>query len=93
MLVSYSGYRLFLLHHPDCLLTMAPVSMALHVSHMRSLCKKEWRTGRQMILSAVRHGVAEEFIKFCVGLRVNKQSCITLDAFLGRWHEDNARVG
>ena len=58
---------------------MAPVSMALHVSYMRSLCKKECRTGHQMILSAVRHGVAKEFIKFCAGLRVNKRSRITLD--------------
>ena len=58
---------------------MAPVSMALHVSYMRSLCTKEWRTGRQMILSAVRHGVAKEFVKFYAGLRVNKRSHITLD--------------
>ena len=58
---------------------MARVSMALHVSYMRSLCKKEWRTGRQMILSAVRHGVAEQFIQFCAGLRFNKWFCITLD--------------
>ena len=57
---------------------MAPVSMALHVSYIRSLCKKEWRTGRQMILSAVRHGVAKKFIKFCAGLRVNKRSRVTL---------------
>ena len=42
-------------------------------------CKKEWRTGRQMILSALRHGVAEEFVQFCAGLRVNKRSRITLD--------------
>ena len=53
--------------------------MAFHVSYMRSLCKKEWRTGRQMILSAMRHGVAKEFIQFCAGLRVNKQSRIALD--------------
>ena len=53
--------------------------MALHVSYMRSLCTKEWRTGCQMILSAVRHGVAEEFIKFCAALLVNKRSRITLD--------------
>ena len=53
--------------------------MSLHVSYMRSLCKTEWRTGRQMILSAVRHGVAKEFIKFCAGLRVNKRTRITLD--------------
>ena len=58
---------------------MAPVSMALHVTYMRSLCKKEWRTGREMILSVVRHGVAQEFIQFCAGLRVNKRSRITLD--------------
>ena len=58
---------------------MATVSMALHVGYMQSLCKKEWRTGRQMILSAVRHGVAKEFIRFCAGLRVNKWFCITLD--------------
>ena len=43
-----------------------------------SLCKKEWRTGRRMILSAVHHGVAKEFIQFCACLRVNKRSCITL---------------
>ena len=53
--------------------------MSLHVSYMRSLCTTEWRTGRQMILSAVRHGVAKEFIKFCAGLRVNKRTRITLD--------------
>ena len=53
--------------------------MALHVSYMRSFCTKEWRTGRQMILSAVRHGVAKEFMKFCAGLRVNKPPRITLD--------------
>ena len=58
---------------------MAPVSMALHVSYMRSLCKKEWPTGRQMILSAVRHGVAKEFINICAGLRVNKRSRIARD--------------
>ena len=78
-LVSCSGYHLFLLCHPDCLITMSPVSMALHVSYMRSLCTKEWRTGRQMIFSAVRHGVAKEFIKVCAGLRVNKRCRITLD--------------
>ena len=71
-LVTCSGYHLFLLCHPDCLITMAPVSMSLHVSYMRSLCTTEWRTGRQMILSVVRHGVAKEFMKFCAGLRVNK---------------------
>ena len=32
-----------------------------------------------MILSVVRHGVVEEFINFCAGLRVNKRSHITLD--------------
>ena len=55
--------------------------MSLHVSYMRSLCTTEWRTGRQMMLSAVRHGVAKEFIKFCAGLyiRVNKRTRITLD--------------
>ena len=53
--------------------------MSLHVSYMRSLCKTEWRTGRQMILSAVRHGVAKEFIRFCAGLRVNKRTRITID--------------
>ena len=53
--------------------------MSLHVSYMQSLCTTEWRTGRQMILSAVRHGVAKEFIKFCAGLRVNERSRITLD--------------
>ena len=74
-----SDYRLFLLCHPDCLLTMAPVSMALYVSYMRSLCNKEWRTSRQMIFSAVRHGVAEEFIQMCAGIRVNNRSRITLD--------------
>ena len=58
---------------------MAPVSMVFHVSYMRSLCKKEWRTVRQMILSAVRNGVAEEFVPFCAGLFVNKRSRITLD--------------
>ena len=58
---------------------MAPVSMALHVSYMRSLCKKELRIGRQMILSAVCHGVAEEFVQFFAGLCVNKRSRITLD--------------
>ena len=79
LLVSCSGYRIFLLCHPDCLLTMAPVSMALHVSYIRSLCKKEWRTGRQMILSVVRHGVAEKFVQFCAGLRSNKRSRVTLD--------------
>ena len=72
-LASCTGYHLLPLCHPDCLITMAAVSMALHVSYMRSLCTKEWRTGRQMILSAVRHGVAKEFIKFCAGLRVNKR--------------------
>ena len=77
--MSCSGYHLFLLCRPDCLLTMAPVSMALHVSYMQSLCQKDWRTGRQMILSAGRHGVAEEFVPFCAGLRVNKRPCITLD--------------
>ena len=41
LLMSCSGYRLFLLCHPDCLLTMALVSMALPVSCMRSLCKKD----------------------------------------------------
>ena len=50
LLVSCFGYRLFLSCHPDYLLTMAPISMALHVSYMRSFCKKEWRTGHQMIL-------------------------------------------
>ena len=70
--MSCSGNRLLLLCHPDCILTMAPVSMALHVSYMRSLCKKEWRTGRQMILSALRHRVAEKFIQFCAGICVNK---------------------
>ena len=78
-LVSCSGYRFFLLCHPDYLLTMAPVSMVLHVSYMPSLCKKEWHTSRQMILSAVRHGVAVKFVQFCAGLRVNKQSRVTLD--------------
>ena len=39
---------------------MAPVSKAIHVGYMRSLCKKEWRTGWQMILSAVRHGPSGE---------------------------------
>ena len=58
---------------------MPPVPMALHVSYMRSFCTKEWRTGRQMILSAVRHGVAKKCVHFCAGLRVNKRSCITLD--------------
>ena len=58
---------------------MAPVSMALHVSYMWFLCKKEWHTGRQMILSVVRHGVAEEFIQLCAGLRVNKRSHIPRD--------------
>ena len=53
--------------------------MSLHVSYMQSLCKKDRRTGRQMILSVVRHGVAKEFIKFCAGLRVNKRTGITLD--------------
>ena len=53
--------------------------MVLHVSYMRSLCKKEWHTGRQMIMSAVRHGVAKEFVQFCAGLLVNKRSRITLD--------------
>ena len=79
LLVSCSGYRLFVLCHPDCPVAMASVSMVLHVSYMRSLCKKDWRTGRQMILSAVRHGVAVEFLQFCAGLRVNKRSRITLD--------------
>ena len=32
-----------------------------------------------MILSAVRHGVAKEFIRFCAGLRVYKRSRITPD--------------
>ena len=64
LLVSFSGYHLFLLCHPYCFVTMAPVSMALHVTYMRSLCKKEWRTGRQMMLLAVRHGVTAEFIQF-----------------------------
>ena len=32
-----------------------------------------------MILSAVRHGVAKEFVQFCAGLRVNKWPRITLD--------------
>ena len=58
---------------------MAPVSMWLDVSYMRSLCTTEGRSGRQVILSAVRHGVAKEFIKFCAGLRVNKRTRITLD--------------
>ena len=58
---------------------MAPVSMALHVSYMRSLHKKEWRTARKMIVSAVLHGVAEELIKFCADLLVNKRSRLTLD--------------
>ena len=58
---------------------MVPVSMSLHVSDMRSLCTIEWRSGRQMILSAVRHSVAKEFIKFCAGLRVNKRTRITID--------------
>ena len=58
---------------------MAPVSMVLHVSYMRSVCSKEWRTGRQMISWAVRHGVAEECIQICVGLRVVKRSRIALD--------------
>ena len=31
-----------------------------------------------MILSAVRHGAAKEFIKFCAGLPVNKRTRITL---------------
>ena len=79
LLVSSSSYHLFLLCHPDCLLTMAPLSMALHVSYMRSLCKKEWRTSRQTILPAVRHGVAAKFVQFCAGLRVNKRSRATLD--------------
>ena len=68
----------FDVYTPASLITMAPVSMWLHVSYMRSLCKTEWRTGRQMILSAVRHGVAKEFIRFCAGLRVNKRSRISL---------------
>ena len=54
--------------------------MALHVSYMRSLCKKEWRTGRQMILSAVLHGVAEKFVQVYASLRVNKRSRIMLDS-------------
>ena len=58
---------------------MAPVSMALHVGYMRSLCKKEFRTGRQMILLAVRHGLAEKLVQLYAGLRVNKRSRITLD--------------
>ena len=76
--MSCYGYQLFPLSHPDCLLTMAPVSRALHVSYMRSLCKKEWRIGRLMILFAVPHGVVEEFIQLCAGLRVNKRSRIML---------------
>ena len=59
---------------------MAPVSIALHVRYMRSLCKKERHIGRQMILSVVRHGVAEKFVQFRAGLRVNKRSRITLDS-------------
>ena len=58
---------------------MAPVPMALHVSYMQSLCKNEWCIGRQMILSAVRHGVAEEFIRFYADRRVNKRLRKTLD--------------
>ena len=58
---------------------MAPVSIALHVSYMQSLCEKERRTGRQMILSVVRRGVAEEFVQSYAGLRVNKRTNITLD--------------
>ena len=52
---------------------------AFHVSYMRCLCTKERRTGRQMILSGVRHGVTKECMKFCAGVRVNKRSRITLD--------------
>ena len=59
------------------------VSMLLHVNYMQSLCKKEWRIGRQPILLAVRHGVAENFVQFCTGLRGNKRSRITL----GRIHK------
>ena len=36
-------------------------------------------TGREMILSFVRLGVAEEFVQLCACLRVNKRSHITLD--------------
>ena len=79
LLVSRFGYRLFLLCHPDCLLTMALVSMALHVSCMRSLCKKQSRTGGQMMLSVVGYGVAEQFVQSFAGLRVNKQSRVTLN--------------
>ena len=32
-----------------------------------------------MILSAMRHGVQQDFVPFYAGLRVNKQSRITLD--------------
>ena len=53
--------------------------MALHVSYMRSLCKKEWRTSRQVILSAAQHGVAEEFVQFCAVLPVNKLSRSIVD--------------
>ena len=74
-----SIYHLFFFCHPNCLLTMAPVSIVLHVSYMRSLCWNEWRTGSQLMLSAVRHGVAEKFVQFYAGLRVNKGSRIMLD--------------
>ena len=73
------GDRLFLLCHPHCLLTMASDSMALPVSYMRSLCKKDRRIVRHMVLSPMQHGVAEKIVHFCAGLRVNKRSRATLD--------------
>ena len=79
LLMSCFAYLLFVLCHPSRLLNMAPVSKALHVSYMRSLCKKDCRTGHRVILWAMRHGVAEKFVQFCAGLRVIKRSCITLD--------------
>ena len=48
--------------HSDFLFNIAPDSMALLVTDVQSLFKKQWCTGRQMVLSAVRHGVAEKFV-------------------------------
>ena len=50
----------------------------LPISYMCSLGKKEWRTGHQMVFSAVRHAVAEKFVQICAGLRVNKRSHFAL---------------
>ena len=58
------GYHLFVLYHSNGLFITTLDSMVLHVSYMRSLCKKQWCNGHQMVLSGVRHCVAKKFVQF-----------------------------